>query len=87
VIIDRPGVDTQTWRPERAAMYNATLDRLADIDRDLAKERGCPSVDLHALMMERHEEGQGRLRREYHLCGNDAFIREQRPPSSWPTRS
>jgi len=73
VIIGSPGgVDTQTWGgPERAAMYNATLDRLADIDRDLAKEEGMPFVDLHALMMDVMKKAKAAYGVEYHLCGND----------------
>ena len=74
IVVGSPGcVDADTFRrdPKQATMYNATLAKLRDIARDVAKEQGVVFANVYDPMVDVMTKAKARYGTKYHLAGSD----------------
>lgn len=76
VVVGSPGaVDTKYFArggaADAAAVYNDTLGRLRDIDREIAAAAGMPFADVHAPMLDAMAKGKEELGADYDVGGRD----------------
>jgi len=73
VIVGSPGVvDAETYkRPPGAAVYNETLGKLAQIDREIAQAANVGFADVNAVMMSAMIAAKAKLGNSFHVAGPD----------------
>jgi lysophospholipase L1-like esterase len=73
VVIGSPGcVDMNTFRkPEDAEVYNQSLGKLGQLDRQLAKDAGMPFANLHDMMYDVMKKAKAAYGEKYHVGGGD----------------
>ena len=74
IIIGSPGVvdrDTFHGGGNASVVYNETLAKLGDIDRQIAAEEGVVFADLHTPMMDVMIKAKAKYGMIYNVCGGD----------------
>lgn len=73
IVLGVGAVDSQTYHrnPEQAAVYNQTLSRLSDIDKEIAQQEGVTFADLHNTMVDAMAKAKAKYGKDYAVCGGD----------------
>lgn len=79
IVLGSPGVvDTITWRnPVGAAVYNKNLEKLGELGKEVAAEKGVRHADVHHPMLEAMAKAKAAYGEKYHVGGGDGVHPDQ----------
>ncbi len=79
IVLGSPGVvDSVTWRnPIGAAVYNKNLEKLGELGKEVASEKGVRHADVHHPMLEAMAKAKAAYGDKYHVGGGDGVHPDQ----------